>query len=190
MIHAAVMPAPHQPLEVREFAEPTLEPGAVLLKTLASEVCGTDVHLWHGRLAGVPYPLIPGHISVGEVAATGGLVCDIEGSPIQVGDAVTFLDVIGTCYNCWYCLVAKETTRCPHRRVYGITLGADDGLLGGWAEYIYLKAGVKIVKMLPNVSPELWIAGGCGLPTALHAVDWAQIRLGDAWSCRARGRSA
>jgi threonine dehydrogenase-like Zn-dependent dehydrogenase len=178
-IRAAVMPAPGQPLEVRRFAEPDLEPGAVLLRTLASEVCGTDVHLWHGRLSGVPYPLIPGHISVGEVAATGGPVFDIEGNPITLGDAVTFLDVVGTCYNCWYCLVAKETTRCPHRRVYGITLGADDGLLGGWSERIYLKPGVKIVKLLPNVSPELWIAGGCGLPTALHAIDLARIRLGD-----------
>jgi len=178
-VRAAVIPAPGQPVEVRRFALPDLEPGAVLLKTLASEVCGTDVHLWHGRLAGVPYPLIPGHISVGAVEATGGPVVDIEGVPVMPGDVVTFLDVIGTCYNCWYCLVAHQTTRCPHRRVYGITLGADDGLLGGWSERIYLKPGVKIVRLLPDVSPELWIAGGCGLPTALHAVDRAEIRLGD-----------
>ena len=178
-VQAAVIPAPGQPVEVRRFALPELEPGAVLLKTLASEVCGTDVHLWHGRLAGVPYPLIPGHISVGAVEATGGPISDIEGNPISHGDVVTFLDVVGTCYNCWYCLVAKETTRCPHRRVYGITLGADDGLLGGWSEFIYLKPGVKIVRLLPDVSPELWIAGGCGLPTALHAVDRAGIKLGD-----------
>jgi len=179
MIRAAVMPGPGQPLEVRGFAAPELELGAVLLRTLASEVCGTDVHLWHGRLSGVPYPLIPGHISVGAVEATGGKVLDIEGNAITLGDVVTFLDVVGTCYNCWYCLVAKETTRCPHRRVYGITLGADDGLLGGWSERIYLRPGVKIVRLLPDVSPELWIAGGCGLPTALHAVDRAGIRLGD-----------
>ena len=178
-VQAAVIPAPGQPVEVRRFALPELEPGAVLLKTLASEVCGTDVHLWHGRLAGVPYPLIPGHISVGVVEATGGPVADIEGVPIKPGDVVTFLDVVGTCYNCWYCLVAHETTRCPHRRVYGITLGADDGLLGGWSERIYLKPAVKIVRLLPDVSPELWIAGGCGLPTALHAVDRAGIKLGD-----------
>ena len=30
-----------------------------------------------------------------------------------------------------------------------------------------------------DVTPDLWIAGGCGLPTALHAIDLAQIRLGD-----------
>ncbi len=178
-IRAAVMPAPGRALEVRRFAEPTLEPGAVLLKTLASEVCGTDVHLWHGRLAGVPYPLIPGHVSVGEVAATGGPVTDIEGTPISVGDAVTFLDVFGTCFNCWYCLVAKQSTRCPHRRVYGITVGADEGLMGGWSERIYLRPGVKIVRLRGGVTPEQWIAGGCGLPTALHAVDLAQIELGD-----------
>ena len=178
-VRAAVIPAPSTPVEVRSYPEPTLEPGAVRLKTLASEVCGTDVHLWHGRLAGVPYPLIPGHISVGEVLETNGPVTDINGDLVIPGEAVTFLDVHGTCYNCWYCLVAKQSTRCPHRRVYGITYGAEDGLLGGWSEQIYLKPGVKIVKLIGSVTPELWISGGCGLPTALHAVDLAQIKLGD-----------
>ncbi|MBA3270631.1 MAG: alcohol dehydrogenase, partial [Acidobacteria bacterium] len=59
MIRAAVMPGPRLPVEIREFAEPQIEPGGMLLRTLYSEVCGTDVHLWHGRLAGVPYPIIP-----------------------------------------------------------------------------------------------------------------------------------
>ena len=50
MISAVVMPAPGKPLELRDFEEPELEPGAVLLKTLGSEVCGTDTHLWKGQL--------------------------------------------------------------------------------------------------------------------------------------------
>ena len=179
MIRAAVMPGPGLPVEVREFPAPDLEPGGVVLRTLASEVCGTDVHLWHGRLTGVPYPLIPGHFSVGEVLATGGTVSDIEGHPITPGMAVTFLDVHETCYNCWYCLIGKTPNRCPHRRVYGITYGADDGLLGGWSEQIYLKPGVKIVPLRGGVTPDAWIAGGCSLPTALHAIDRAEIRLGD-----------
>src|SRR5215475_10559376 len=122
---AAVMPAPGLPPEVRRYAIPELEPGAILLKTIASEVCGTDVHLWHGRLSGVPYPLIPGHVSVGVVAATGGPVLDVEERQIQTGDVVTFLDVHGTCNRCMYCTVWKASTRCPHRKVYGITMGAD-----------------------------------------------------------------
>ena len=181
LVRAAVMPGPGLPPEVRSYPLPTLEPGAIVLKTLASEVCGTDVHLWHGRLAGVPYPLIPGHVSVGEVEEVGDEVLDVNGAPIRIGDVVTFLDVHGTCNSCWYCLVAKATTRCPHRRVYGITYGAEEGpgLSGGWAERIYLRPGTKIVRLEPGVSPDAWIGGGCGLPTAVHAIELAQIRLGD-----------
>jgi L-iditol 2-dehydrogenase len=176
---AVVMPGPHQPLELRVIAGPELEPGAVLLHTLYSEVCGTDVHLHHGRLAGVPYPIIPGHVSVGVIAALRGAVADVEGTRFRMGDLVTFLDVHGTCGKCWYCLVAKETTRCPERRVYGITYGATAGLLGGWAEAIWLKPGVRIARFPPGLAPETFMGGGCGLVTALHAVDLARIRLGD-----------
>ena len=178
---AAVFPAPGLPPEIRTYPIPDLEPGAVLLRTLASEVCGTDVHLQHGRLAGVPYPLIPGHVSVGTVEAVSGSVVDVEGIAIREGDVVTFLDVHGTCGSCWYCLVAKAGTRCPNRRVYGITYGAEDapGLSGGWSEYLYLRPGTKILRLAPGVTPDTWIAGGCGLPTAVHAIELANIRLGD-----------
>ena len=179
MVQAVVMPAPGKPLELRSFATPDLEPGAVLLRTLGSEVCGTDVHLWHGQLAGVPYPIIPGHVSVGEIAALGGEVFDVDGRPLAEGDIVTFLDVYGSCGRCWFCTVAKATTRCPHRKVYGITMSADDGLLGGWGEYIYLKPGVHIITLPPNLPWETFAAAGCGLPTALHAVERADIQFGD-----------
>lgn len=179
MIRAAVMVAPGAPIEVREIPDPPIEAGAVLLDTILSEVCGTDVHLRHGRLAGVPYPIVPGHVSVGRVVATGGEVTDVEGRAIRSGDAVTFLDVHETCHACWYCLVAKQSTRCPKRRVYGITYSADEGPLGGWAERIWLKPGVHVVPLAEGVTPERWMGAGCGLPTALHAVDRAGIRLGD-----------
>lgn len=187
MPRAAVMPAPHEPIEVRELPEARLEPGGLLLQTICSEVCGTDVHLHHGRLAGVPYPIIPGHVSVGRVAATGGRVADVEGNPIEVGAVVTFHDVHETCHSCWYCLVAKVPNRCPNRKVYGITYGADEGLLGGWSEAIYLKPGVKVIRLPDSVSPERFIAGGCGLATAIHAIDRAELCLGDAVAVQGSG---
>ena len=66
-IKAAVMKAPREPIELWDLDDPVVEPGGILLETVASEVCGTDVHLFHGRLAGVPYPIVPGHVSVGRV---------------------------------------------------------------------------------------------------------------------------
>jgi L-iditol 2-dehydrogenase len=99
-ILAAVMAGPHQPIDIREFDRPALPPGAALLRTARSEVCGTDVHLHHGRLAGVPYPIIPGHVNCGRVLEVNGSLTDIEGRTIEVGTLVTFFDVFGTCGNC------------------------------------------------------------------------------------------
>jgi L-iditol 2-dehydrogenase len=75
--------------------------------------------------------------------------------------------------------VAKQSTRCPHRKVYGITYSAGDGLLGGWADAIWMKPGVKMVRIPPGLEPETFIGGGCGLVTALHATDLAGIHLGE-----------
>jgi L-iditol 2-dehydrogenase len=146
---------------------------------VASEVCGTDVHLYHGRLSGVPYPIIPGHVSVGRVLETRGPLNDVEGHDIGVGRLVTFYDVFGTCGACWHCLVAKAATRCPRRRVYGITTGFEEGLLGGWAERIEVKPGVRVLPLPEGVPVEDFMGGGCGLATGFHAVERAEIRLGD-----------
>jgi len=176
---AAVIPSPNSPVEVRSFPRPQLEDGAALLRVTYSEVCGTDLHLQQGLLAETPYPLIPGHATVGVIEEVRGRVVDVNGRAFRGGEMVTFLDVHGTCGACWFCLVAKATTRCPHRKVYGITYGANEGLLGGWSEHVYLKPGVRIVRIPESLSPEAVIGGGCGLPTAFHAVERSDIRLAD-----------
>jgi threonine dehydrogenase-like Zn-dependent dehydrogenase len=174
---AAVIPSPHSRIEIREVPAPELEPGSAILRVELSEVCGTDVYLHRGLLAGVPYPLIPGHVSVGRLEKIRGVISDVHGLPFCEGDRVTFLDVHRTCNACWYCLVAKTTTKCPQRRVYGITYGLDDGPSGGWAEQIYLKPGTRCIRL--DTEPTTFLAGGCALPTALHAVERANILLGD-----------
>ena len=178
MPRAVVFPGPNKPLEVREYPRPKLEPGAALLQTLYSEVCGTDVHLHRGKLD-VPFPIIPGHVSVGTVAEARGSIRDVNGGAIKEGDVVTFLDVHETCNHCYHCLVANQPNRCPSRKVYGITYSANDGLLGGWSEMIWMKPGVKMIPIPNGLEPETFIGGGCGLVTALHAVDMARIRLAE-----------
>lgn len=176
---AAVIPAPHQPVELREFPEPEVAPGGMLLRTEYSEVCGTDVHLWHGRLSGVPYPLIPGHVSIGIADKIRGTVIGGDGRQLAEGDRVVFYDVHRTCGRCYACAVSGTPTKCPSRKVYGITDGAADGLFGGWSEAIYLEPGVVAAKLPDAVRSEDYIGGGCGLITAVHAVDRAAIRLAD-----------
>ena len=174
------MTAPRAPIEVREFPRPDLPAGAALLRTLRSEVCGTDVHLWHGRLSGVPYPIIPGHVSAGTIDAMRGPLTGIDGSELREGDRAVFFDVHRTCGRCRACTVHRTPTRCSSRRVYGITDSADEGLFGGWAEAIYLEPGVALARLPDAVSLDDYIGGGCGLLTAVHIVERAEIRLGDA----------
>jgi len=174
---AAVIPEPNAAVELRELPTPDLEPDSALLDVELSEVCGTDVYLQQGRLEGVPYPLIPGHVSVGRLNKIRGELVDVDGKQLREGDRVTFLDVHRTCNACWYCLVAKATTRCPRRKVYGITYGMNDGLCGGWAEQVYLKPGTRCIRL--NAEPDTFMAGGCALPTALHAVERGEVAFAD-----------
>src|SRR5579862_3947101 len=92
-VRAAVLDAPDADPRVVEFGVPTLTPGSALLSTMYSEVCGTDVHVWRGKMPGVPFPMVPGHVSVGVLGAYSKQLFDIEGKPFREGDVVTFLDV-------------------------------------------------------------------------------------------------
>jgi L-iditol 2-dehydrogenase len=177
---AAVMPAPHRPVEIREFPEPDLPAGGALLRTTLSEVCGTDVHLWHGRLSGVPYPIIPGHVTTGMLEKTRGDLRDVTGELLREGDRIAFFDVHRTCGRCLACTAHRTPTRCPSRRVYGITDSATEGLFGGWAQKVYLEPGVIVAKLPDAVAFDAYIGGGCGLLTSVHIIERARLSLGDA----------
>src|SRR3954447_14094377 len=173
------MSAPQRPIEIREYARPELQPGAALLRTACSEVCGTDVHLWHGRLSGVPYPIIPGHVSAGTIEASREGLTVIDGSAIREGDRVVFFDVHRACGRCRACTVHRTPTRCRARRVYGITDPAAEGLFGGWAQAIFLEPGVGLARLPDAVSVDDYIGGGCGLLTAVHIAERGRIGIGD-----------
>nr|WP_230472536.1 zinc-binding dehydrogenase [Gibbsiella quercinecans] len=149
------------------------------MRTLYSEVCGTDVHIQQGRLQGVPYPIIPGHFSVGIVEEVSGNVTSVLGRAVIPGDLITFLDVHRTCHRCWQCQIAKTPTRCPSRKVYGVTHSVSEGPLGGWSEIVLLQNDVAIAHIPEGLSPLRFISGGCAMPTAIHAVERGGVTLGD-----------
>jgi L-iditol 2-dehydrogenase len=178
-IRAAVMTEPGTPIAQWQIDDPVVEDGGILLETMASEVCGTDVHLHHGRLEGVPYPIIPGHVSVGRILENRGVERDALGAPLLPGDVVTFYDVHEVCNACYHCTVVNQPNRCPERRVYGITYSAHDGPLGGWAERIYLRPGVRVLRLPEGLTADDVIGGGCGLFTGFAAVERSDLTMGD-----------
>jgi threonine dehydrogenase-like Zn-dependent dehydrogenase len=165
-----------QPVSLRD---PVLEPGEILLETLMTEVCGTDLHLQSGAMHGVPYPVIPGHFLAGKVAQVRGRRLDIDGHPVAEGDTLVFLDVHGSCGHCWHCTSGTTATRCQQRQVYGVTHSVHEGPLGGWSQKVLLRSDVHCALLPRAIPPERYIAAGCALPTALHAVERANLRLAD-----------
>jgi threonine dehydrogenase-like Zn-dependent dehydrogenase len=127
----------------------------------------------------VPYPIIPGHVTTGTLDKARGVVRDVTGAPLREGDRLAFFDVHRTCGRCLACTAHRTPTRCPSRRVYGITDSAEEGLFGGWSQKVYLEPGVIVARLPDAVSFEAYIGGGCGLLTSVHIIERAQIRLGD-----------
>ncbi len=81
------MTAPNKPIEIWQLDDPVIESGGILVETVASEVCGTDVHLLRGQLAGVPYPIVPGHVSVGKVLEMRDVDADALGTPLVAAES-------------------------------------------------------------------------------------------------------
>src|SRR5881394_1035335 len=161
------------PLTLREFPLPSkIEPGAALVRTEMAGICGTDVHLWKGQLP-ISLPVILGHETVGRIEQLGeGLERDWMGQPLKPGDRVTWTSAT-SCGECYYCAEKGQPTRCPQRRAYGIGYRCDQPphLLGGYAEFHYLRPRTNIFKIANDLPSEAVIGAGCALITAVHGVE-------------------
>jgi D-arabinose 1-dehydrogenase-like Zn-dependent alcohol dehydrogenase len=168
---AAVLVAHGHPLELREFPELEPDDGSVVVQVDRAGVCGTDVHLFDGRLA-VPLPLVLGHEAVGRVSALGpGALTDVLGQPLAVGDRVTWASSI-PCRSCYYCVVEQELSLCERRQVYGINQGINDAPWGSgsYAAKMQLRAGTTIIRVPDGIDNDAVIALGCAGPTVMHAL--------------------
>ena len=163
-VRAAVMTAPGE-LEVRTFARPEPEPGAVLMRVRLSGICGTDKHTFRGetiQYAGTPnerrleYPLICGHENIGVVESTGGEVLADDGRPLRAGDRIVPAANV-PCGACWYCVNDQPYYLCERLEDYGNSLNVAraPSLFGGWSELMYLLPGTPVFRVPDELPDEL-----------------------------------
>ena len=92
----SVMTAPGK-IEFRDVPVPEPGPGEVLVRMKRIGVCGSDIHVWHGKHALTPYPVVQGHEVSGVIEKVGGSVRGFStGDPVTIQPQVT----CGTCYPC------------------------------------------------------------------------------------------
>lgn len=106
-------------VRLEEMPRPKIGPGEVLVKVVASGVCGSDVMEWY-RVKKAP--IVLGHEVTGDIAEVGEGV-----TGFQVGDRVVFTHHV-PCHDCRYCQAGQQTL-CD-------TLHSTKFYPGGFSEYV------------------------------------------------------
>ncbi|MDK2878234.1 MAG: hypothetical protein PWR06_950 [Thermoanaerobacteraceae bacterium] len=180
MPFAMVLEEFNKPLVLREFPEPDLKPGEVLVKIEAAGVCGSDVHMWRGNDPRTPLPIILGHEGVGRVKKINGKKRTVLGEKIKEGDMILWNRGV-SCSHCYFCSVKKEPSLCTNRWVYGINVscGEPPHLKGCYAEEVLLSSDTDIFKVPESVDPAVLVPVSCSGATIAHAFDLAKPEEGD-----------
>jgi len=137
----------HGPGLVRA-AERAVPSDGALLQVEVTGVCGTDHHIYAGRLP-VPTPQLLGHEVIGRLMRLPqdhGLVT-ADGAQPALGDRV----LVAPGVPCGDCEGCARSDRCLDRPCYGLTM-VGDGLTGGFAPLMELRAGTRVYKV-PDSTP-------------------------------------
>jgi 2-desacetyl-2-hydroxyethyl bacteriochlorophyllide A dehydrogenase len=162
------------PMEVRvdERPEPELQSrDDAVVAIEASGICGSDLHIYHGRVKMDPGFTI-GHEFVGRVVAAGDAV-----TRVAVGDRVLgcFHTACGTCFYC----MRGAYQKCERVRVFGHgeALGA---LPGTQADAALVPMANLTLRPVPDgLSDDVALFAGDVMGTAYHAVASSDIAPGD-----------
>ena len=156
-------------LEERPDPEP-VAPDDAVVRVEASGICGSDLHIYHGRVQIEPGFII-GHEYVGTVAAAGDAVA------LDVGERVlgTFHTACGACFFCRRGIYQK----CDEARVFGH--GATLGSLQGTQAQLALvpRANLTLRRVPDGLSDGTALFAGDVMGTGYHAVVAAGLRAGD-----------
>jgi threonine dehydrogenase-like Zn-dependent dehydrogenase len=168
-------------VRVETVADPIQqEPDDVILKITATAICGSDLHMYRGKIPAMKHGDILGHEFMGEVVEAGSGV-----TRLAKGDRVVVPFVIA-CGSCFFCdmqlFSACETTNPDrgaimnkkHLRSGAALFGFSHlygGVPGGQAEYVRVpKANVGPIKIPSTLADEQVLFLSDILPTGYQAV--------------------
>jgi 2-desacetyl-2-hydroxyethyl bacteriochlorophyllide A dehydrogenase len=159
-------------VEIEERPEPEpLAPDDAVVRVEASGICGSDLHIYHGRVQIEPGFTI-GHEYVGTVVAAGDAVTSVSEGDRVLG---TFHTACGMCFFCRRGVFQK----CDEARVFGhgATLGS---LQGTQAEAALVPTANLTLRRVPDgLSDGAALFAGDVMGTGYHAVVAAGLRAGD-----------
>ena len=170
-MQAVTFQAPGE-VRVEDRPEPELlERDDAVVRVEATGVCGSDLHIYHGRVVIEPGFTL-GHEFVGTVVAAGEGVTEVA-----EGDRVLGC-YCSACGKCFFCR-RGDFHKCDEGRVFGHgkTLGS---LQGAQAERVLVPHANLTLRRVPEgMTDDAALFAGDVMGTGWHAVDQAGIRPGD-----------
>jgi threonine dehydrogenase-like Zn-dependent dehydrogenase len=159
-------------VEVAEVPDPVLvEPSDAIVRVGLTAICGSDLHLYHGKAPLEPGDTI-GHEAIGVVDAVGSSV-----KRFAPGDRVVVSFDIA-CGDCWFCRKG-QTQLCEDFGFLGY--GVFGGSLGGaQAELLRVPvADVNLLEVPEGLEDDRALFVGDALTTGVYAAGLAEISDGD-----------
>ena len=134
-----VLTAPGK-LEFHNIPVPDLKENDVLIKIMRIGICGSDIHVYHGKHPYTSYPITQGHEVSGKIEKVGSSVKNLES-----GDKVTILPQV-VCNQCYQC-THGEYHICDDLKVMGFQI------TGAGSEFFAVDSE-KIVKLPDDMTFE------------------------------------
>jgi threonine dehydrogenase-like Zn-dependent dehydrogenase len=157
-------------IRYESVSDPKIQtPSDVIVKVHLAGICGSDLHVYHGREKGLDAGTVMGHEFVGEIFKLGKAV-----RKFKRGDLV-FSPFTTNCGRCFYCQKGL-TCRCVSGQLYG-WVQKGRGLHGAQAEYVRVPlADATLLTVPKKVLPEEALLLGDVLSTGYFCADMAEIK--------------
>lgn len=158
---AAFLNASGADFDIREYEVTPPKKGEALIKMIVSGVCGTDLHIYNGKLGMPVYPIIIGHELIGEIV-------DINGeASLKKGDMV-LVNVAVPCGECTLCKAGEYQNCVSLNCIYAEDASKTEHVHGGYAQYTNAPI-TNLVKLPEGCDPKTAVVFACVGPTIIQA---------------------
>ena len=156
-------------IETIDLPDPEIQDSRdAIVKVSMAGLCGSDLHVFHGREVGVDVGTVMGHELVGEVVAVGG---DVKS--IAIGERA-FAPFTSNCGECYYCQRGL-TARCVSGQLFGWREGGA-GLHGCQSELVRVPFADGTLKKQPDgLSDVAALLLGDNFSTGYFCAEMAEI---------------
>ncbi|MDX1388740.1 MAG: alcohol dehydrogenase family protein [Acidobacteriota bacterium] len=156
-------------IRIEQVPDPEIrEPTDVIVRVGLTAICGSDMHVYHGRESGLDNGTIMGHEFVGEVVETGSGVTTLAQGARVVSPFTT------SCGRCYFCTIGL-TARCVSGQLYG-WVEKGEGLHGAQAEYVRVPMADSTLLPIPEgLSDDEALLAGDVLSTGYFCAQMAGV---------------